>query len=244
MADEKNNVFVELYDLSITDRKDDRFGKVITNSSVDEDDLIKMAVKRRTDISPTTMKASLELLKNMAIERLLNGDHVKFGLGFFYLDVKGLFLGDNASWDSTKHRLVVKVLPTGEVKVSVKEANVKVRGMATVGTVINTVTDVTTQEVNTVLTRGGGVNLTGSKMRIAGDKDEIGIYLVNNETQDEVLIQMTSVLTNDPSKISFILPHNIEEGEFKIKITTQYSSGNTLLKEPRSYTFEYPMTLI
>ncbi|MDR1347563.1 MAG: hypothetical protein LBJ63_03910, partial [Prevotellaceae bacterium] len=56
---EKTSVIVELYDLTITERKDDRFGRVVTSKSLNEDDLIKMAVSRRTDLSPTTLRASL-----------------------------------------------------------------------------------------------------------------------------------------------------------------------------------------
>ena len=40
VTNEKNNVIVELYDLSITERKDDRFGRVVTIKSMNEDDLI------------------------------------------------------------------------------------------------------------------------------------------------------------------------------------------------------------
>ncbi len=57
---EKNNVMVELYDLSITERKDDRFGRVVTTKSLNEDDLIKIAVARRTDLNASTLKASID----------------------------------------------------------------------------------------------------------------------------------------------------------------------------------------
>lgn len=38
----KNQVMVELYDLSLTERKDDRFGRVVTSKSLNQDDLIKI----------------------------------------------------------------------------------------------------------------------------------------------------------------------------------------------------------
>ena len=37
---EKNSVVVELYDLTLTERKDDRFGRVVTSKSLSEDDMI------------------------------------------------------------------------------------------------------------------------------------------------------------------------------------------------------------
>jgi hypothetical protein len=52
MATEKNQVMVELYDLTITERKDDRFGRVVTAKSLNEDDLINIAVSRRAGDSP------------------------------------------------------------------------------------------------------------------------------------------------------------------------------------------------
>ena len=61
MADEKNKVMVELYDLAITERKDDRFGRVVTHKSLNEDDLINIAVQRRTDLSPTSLKSTMEI---------------------------------------------------------------------------------------------------------------------------------------------------------------------------------------
>jgi hypothetical protein len=243
MADEKNTVFVELYDLAITERGDDRFGKVITSRSMDIDDLIKIAVARRTDLNPTTLKAAAEILDEVALECILRGDSVHYGLGYHRLDVKGTFLGDNASWDSKQHRLVPSVTPAGVLREGANSATVKVRGMASTGSFINSVTDVTSGEVNTVLTAGGGVNVTGSKIKIAGDYLSNGLYL---ENIDGAIFQipMTSILINDPSKISFIVPVDIVHGDYKLKVVTQFSNSSVLLKEPRSYTFEYPLSVI
>jgi hypothetical protein len=93
MADVKNNVIVELYDLAITERKDDRFGRVVKQNSLNEDDLINIAVQRRTDLSPTSLKSTMELLKNIAREQIANGSSVAFGLGYFSVGVNGVFIG-------------------------------------------------------------------------------------------------------------------------------------------------------
>jgi hypothetical protein len=50
MANEKNTVMVELQDLILTDKKDDRFSRVVTTKSLKEDDLIHLAVQRRIGI--------------------------------------------------------------------------------------------------------------------------------------------------------------------------------------------------
>jgi hypothetical protein len=43
---EKNSVFVELYDLGLTERKDDRFGRVVTTKSLTDSDLIKIVTTK------------------------------------------------------------------------------------------------------------------------------------------------------------------------------------------------------
>ncbi len=100
-SSEKNSVIVELYDLTITERKDDRFGRVVTRKSLNEDDLIAKAVAQRTDLSASTMRSTLEILSKIAIDEIANGASVKFGLAYFNLGVSGVFIGDSARWDSS-----------------------------------------------------------------------------------------------------------------------------------------------
>ncbi|MEA4982914.1 MAG: DNA-binding domain-containing protein, partial [Paludibacter sp.] len=89
VTNEKNNVIVELYDLSITERKDDRFGRVVTIKSLNEDDLINIAVSERTDLNPNSLRSSMQILKEIAKKQLANGSSVAFGLGYFSLGVNG-----------------------------------------------------------------------------------------------------------------------------------------------------------
>jgi len=235
---EKSSVIVELYDLPLTKRKDDRFGRVVTARSLSEDDLIAMAVSRRTDLSPITIRASMDIMQELALEQIVNGASVSFGLGYFNLSVNGIFIGDNAHWDSSKHHLSINITPTTKLRKAVKDCKVDVRGMAVSGLVINTVTDVTSGEVNSRLTPGGGVNLSGNKIKIAGDK-LVGINLINQATSEITAIPPTSVLLNNPRNITFITPNTLINGDYKLSITTQYSNSSTSLKEPRTYIFDY-----
>jgi len=242
-TNEKNNVTVELYDLTITERKDDRFGRVVTSKSLDENDLINIAVLRRTDLSAPTMRATMDILKEIAREQIANGASVSFGLGYFGLGVNGVFIGDNAKWDAAIHSLSIRVTPTADLRNAAKAAVVDVRGMAEIGTVINSVTDVSSGEVNSRLTAGGGVNITGSKIKIIGENAANGISLVNQATSEATLIATNAILTNDPSKVSFIVPTGLTSGDYKLSITTQYTSTKTLLKEPRVFVFDYVLNV-
>ena len=242
-TNEKNSVFVELYDLILTERTDDRFGRVVTTKSLTEDDLVKIAVARRTDLNAVTLKASLEILKEIAKEQIANGASVSFGLGYFGLEVKGVFIGDNPRWDSKQHNLSVRVTPNADLRQTIRNVSVDVRGMASVGVVINSLTDVASGEMNTRLTPSGGVNLTGSKIKIAGDNPANGISLINQATEAVTTISATTILINEPSKITFIIPADLPAGDYKLRITTQFSTNTQTLKEPRSYLFDYVLSV-
>lgn len=243
VSDLQNNVIVELYQLAISEREDDRFGRVITSKSMDEDDLIKLAVSRRTDLSPTSLKSSMEILKDIAMEQIANGASVAFGLGYFNLGVNGVFFGDNAQWNADEHKLAVHVKPTAELRAAVKSAVVDVRGMASIGTFINTVFDVSSGELNSILTPGGAVNLTGTKMKIAGEDPSNGVKLIDVATDTHIPIDPSAIAINDPSKVTFVLPLDLEPGDYRLAITTQFSSANILLKQPRTYLFDYVLSV-
>jgi hypothetical protein len=232
--EEKNTVFVELYDLKLSERVDDRFGRVVTSKSLHEGDLINIAVKRRTDLNPTTLRASLDILKEIAIEEIANGASVQFGLGFFSLDVRGIFTGDHAQWNPDVNSLHVKTASGVELRTAISDVHVKVLGMASSGTVINSLIDKSSGEENTRLTPGGGVNLTGSKIRIAGESADNGIRLTEQNTGAEHLIPMETILVNDPKKVTFIVPVGLPVGDYKLSLTTQFSNTSTMLKEPRT----------
>lgn len=243
MANDSKNVNVELHDLHITERKDDRFGRVVGTGSKKVGDLINTAVKRRTDLNASTLRAAYDILLETALEEISEGASVEFGPGYFSIGVKGVFIGDNAGWDSAVNSLVPRAIPSAAFHNAIRGLSVKMRGMATVGTFINTVTDVASGETNSRLTPGGGANLTGSRMKIL-EGDE-GIKLLRQDSDGEVAIPRNSILVNDPSKISFIVPASVPSGDYKISITTSYSgSGGNALKEPRTFVFDYILAVV
>jgi hypothetical protein len=241
--EEKSGVIVELHDLAITERKDDRSGRVVRTKSLKLDDLVKIAVSRRTDLNASTLRSSFELLCDVAEEQLSNGASVDFVLVHLSIGVDGVFIGDSAKWNSSINKLKVTASPTVRLREFVKGITAIVRGMASVGIVINTVTDVASGEQNVRITPGGAVNLTGSKMKVVGDNLSCGITLSNDMDGTVTFISSTAIAVNEPSKITFVVPATLPVGDYKLSITTQYSNSGTLLKEPRTYVFDYVLAV-
>jgi hypothetical protein len=232
-------VLVELYELLFTARKNDRSGRVVSTGTRKIDDLIGIAVTRRSDINAVTMKASYEILKEVALEEVCNSKHVEFGLTYNSLGANGVFIGDHPSWDSKVNSLSLVAVATAEARNAIKNIEVEVLGMAQSGLFINSLTDVASGKVNERLTPGGGVNLTGVKIRIAGEAPGVGLHLKEINTGAVTEIPATSILINEPSKITFIVPTDLPAGDYKLSLTTQFLPNSALLKEPRTYVFDY-----
>jgi hypothetical protein len=239
MSKEKNTVSVRLYDSTFADRPNERFGRIMTTKSLREDDLINIAVNRRTDLNAATLRAALNILTEIAIKEIVNGASVQFGPGFFSLDVKGAFTGDYPQWDPTVNNLRLKATARKKLLTAIRDIHVNIHGKASPGTVISMLTDVSSGEENKRLTPGGGVELTGKRIKIAGDDPENGIRLHNQASHVEYPVMKESILLNHPKKVSFIVPSQLPAGDYTLSLTTQYTTSTSLLKEPHTYPFEY-----
>jgi hypothetical protein len=239
MSEGKNNVVVELYDWKFSDSPDEHSGRVAISKSLSEEDLINIAIKEGTDLNAATLRAAIDILKRIAFREIANGASVEFGPGFFYLAVKGSFIGDHAQWDPKVNSLQMKVTPGAELRAIIKDIHVNIRGMASSGTVINILTDMASGEEDTRLTPGGAVSLDGLKIKIAGDDSRNGLTLIHQGSGEEYAVPLTSMPMNKPKKIIFIVPPHLPPGDYKLRLTTQFTSGGTSLRKPRTYLFNY-----
>jgi hypothetical protein len=243
MAESKNKVYIELYDAPLTQRKDDRVGRVLSNGTVTVEDLIKDAIERGTDISPEILRAAHNLLKSCALNRIGRSQRVEFGLGIHYTEPVGVFIGDGAKWNPDVNQIVAHILPSKELRATLKSLDVEVLGMAQIPNIINYVTDVFTGQNNICLTRGGMAHIMGNKIKIAGTSPDTGLKLRQLSNDQVWVIPETSIGINDPSRVTFVIPNDLPADDYQLSIVTQYSGGGVELKNPRTLTLDYNLTV-
>ncbi|MDR3253279.1 MAG: DUF4469 domain-containing protein [Tannerella sp.] len=236
-------VIVELYDNPLTERKDDRYGRVVNIASINEETLIERAIANGFNGNAASMKACCEAIKNEALKGIVRGEIVTCGMAHFAVNVDGVFTGDAPQWNRDINRLVVRVTPVKELRETLKSAPVKVLGMAPDGGVIASVTDVASGKVNEKLTPGGMANIRGTHIKIAGDQPGIGLRITDHDTQKLFTVPSTSIGTNDPSKISFVIPAGLPVGSYILSIVTQFSGGGRLLNASRTLTLTYVLVV-
>ena len=241
---EKNKIIVELYDLPVSKQQGELFGRAVSTKSLNEDDLIDIAVNQRTEFNRSTFRAVLDLLKDVAADQLVNGAAVTFGLSHYNIAVNGIFNGEDTNWDKTKHELSLRITPIEPLRKRLKNTEVQVRGMAVTGTIVNRVYDMFSDTENSRITPGGSVIVSGTRLKIAGVDAENGIRLIHIESNQITRIPLSVVPVNTPSKLGFIVPATLTAGEYKLSVTTQFSPSGVLLKRHRTYYFEYPLRVL
>ena len=234
MKNPSSSLIIELYDLKVSPESKKQFGRVVTTKTLSEEDIIQRIIERGSEFRPSTIKAALELFREMAEEELLNGASVTIGPAIFKLGMYGTFNKNEENWNPETHKIELQVTPLASFKRKMEDVGIVIRGGASVGPCINTFYDKITGKMNECITRGGAVTVEGSRMKITGIHESNGIELVHVETGTSWKIPGNALAVNYPLKVIFVAPLDLLTGEYLLKLTTQYSNSSTLVAEART----------
>ena len=92
--------------------------------------------------------------------------------------------------------------------------------------------------------KGGKMAVLNEKNgKIVGDDPSLGITLTSvRNPETSFFIGPDDISPNTPTKLQFILPAGVTDGEWRVKITTQYSSSGQT-KAPRSFELARPVNI-
>ena len=117
-----------------------------------------------------------------------------------------------------------------------KKTKVVCNGTAKTGPVINSITDSTTGSVNEIITSAGPAVISCSNAKVIGDDPSVGVFLTKDE-EGAAPMKCPVIIRNAPSELTVMLPAIETKVLYTLSVTTQYSSSNKMLKNPRTYRF-------
>jgi hypothetical protein len=165
--------------------------------------------------------------------QLCDGFAVNTGYFSIHPNVGGTF--DKVSHhDSGKHPITFKFRVRAPLRTLVDFITIHVAGLAQVSGYIDEFIDVTTEAVNETLTPGGMFNLSGQKIKVAGNSADIGVYFVS-ETDPVQRVKVAGHLAHNSSTSLIGIIPALSAGAWKVEVVTQFTgSSNTYLKIPRT----------
>lgn len=243
MSKTRHTIKAYLYDNLLTPDPNDFTARVSSERSLSVADICHSAATRGgADVSDAAMSHAVELfLKEMAY-RLCDGFAVNTGYFTAMPVVRGVFLNPNETFDPQRHTLQFQFTQGELMRREIEGVEVKIMGVAETGLYIGQVEDMKSRTVNEVLTPGFNLRVTGTKLRVVGDKPGVGIFFRETATNTATKVDEGDIVINNPSELMIIIPA-LPAGTYQLEVTTQYSTGNKLLKEVRSAVFDRPLTV-
>ena len=155
--------------------------------------------------------------------------------------VAGSWIGSRAKFDPEKHKGTLDLILASEMRESLSHVGVEVLTVkdsgANIGLVVNTFTGLS----NDVITPGDDIRIEGEKIRVSGEAEGVGVFFIASDgTEHPVTRRLT---TNDPKCLLARVPSDLADGQYTLRIVTQFSNTTTLLKEPRTIEYERPLTV-
>ena len=238
-----HTIKAELYDNPLTPNPNDFIARVSAERSLNVHDIcVSASTRGGADISAPAMEHGVNLfLKEMGY-CLCDGFSVNAGWFTAQAGIRGVFDSANEKFNSAKHTVAFDFIQGSLLRKELAAVTVEITGIADTSAYIAQVTDVKTASANDLLTPNRNLRIAGSKIKIAGENAGNGVYFVNIATQERTRVDNSDMVTNNPSEIIVVIPE-LAPGEYTLTITTQYSSSNAALKEPRTATFDRTLTV-
>ncbi|GHU24302.1 hypothetical protein FACS1894172_10640 [Spirochaetia bacterium] len=232
-----------LYENLLSADQNDYVARVSAERTLNVREICESAVERGgADISAAAMEHAVALYHKELGYRLCDGFSVNTGWYTASMHVKGVFDSPTSAFDPAKHTVIAEFHQGAELRKELAAVTVSILGKAESTFFITQVTDMRTGSVNDILTPGRNAKIAGSKLKVAGESATCGVYFVNTADQTRVKVDSADIVENQNAHLMVLTPA-LSAGTYQLEITTQYSGGSTLLKEPRTATFDRPLTV-
>ncbi|MGQ1889658.1 DNA-binding domain-containing protein [Thermophagus sp. OGC60D27] len=235
---------VKLYPNNLSNDSNDFYARVDTEKTLYTRDVCLAAVTRGgADSTPEMMEKNvLAFLKEMGYQ-LCNGFSISTGYFYASTGIRGRFKSEMDAYDPERHLIYFQFNQGPLLREESKNINVEIVGVADTGCQIVEIVDIKSGSVNDLVTPGCNLRIKGSRLKIAGDLEEVGIRFINADSGEIFAVEPVDIITNMPSEIVILTP-KLPGGSYRLELGTQFS-GNTsiLLKKPKKVTFEGRLTV-
>ena len=198
-------------------------------------DLAKRIAEERTEYRADTIENIINIYEDMLMKALCEGNTYVSRIAQYQPSITGIFSGTGLA-DPEKNQCQVNITASPDLKKMLQSDVIlefSGRKLDLGGANIAEVLDMTTGKTDGTVTPGGMVQLKGNKIKCVNeDGSGIGRLTLYNESESGE--EVTVIGVNDPSKIIFVFPTGLLAGEYRLEIETYFTTGTTLLKEPRT----------
>jgi hypothetical protein len=171
-------------------------------------------------------------------------DGFSVNTGYFTANalIRGVFNSPTETFNSDKHAILYQFNQGDVLRKELSGIAVEITGVGDSSINITEVLDVKTGSVNDLLTPNRNLRIKGFKLKLAGENPAVGVYFINQTTQERTKVETSEIVTNNPAELIIVTPE-LAKGTYGLEVTSQYAGGGINLKEPRTSAFDKILTV-
>ena len=225
----------------LTPAPDDYMAQVADVRSYTLDEIIDLMMDKGTTLTRADVAATLQVYGEVCSSLIKDGAALNTPLMNTALSISGVFNGANDIFDKKRHTVNLNITAGILLRDVLPKIKCEKTEGASTDPYITEVTDIVTGTVNTTLTKGGVVQLVGSRLKFDAKDAAQGIFFVP-ETGEAV--RAAVIAENKPARLMAIIPADLAAGTYYIEVRSKHSGGGKPLKAIKAGRFAKPLTVV
>ena len=224
----------------LTPAPDDYMAQAADVRSYTLDEIIDLMMDKGTTLTRADVAATLQVYGEVCSSLIKDGSAVNTPLMNTSMSISGVFDGANDSFDKKRHTVNLNITAGTLLRDAVTKVKCEKTEAADTNPYITEVSDIVTGTVNTTLTKGGVVQLVGSRLKFDAKDAAQGIFFVP-ETGEAV--RAAVIAENKPARLMAIIPAGLKAGTYYIEVRTKILEGNKSGKTLKTGRFNKALTV-
>ena len=225
----------------LTPAPDDYMAQAADVRSYTLDEIIDLMMDKGTTLTRADVAATLQVYGEVCSSLIKDGAALNTPLMNTSMSISGVFDGANDSFDKKRHTVNLNITAGTLLRDAVTKVKCEKTEAASTDPYITEVADIVSGKVNEVLTKGGVVQLVGSRLKFDAKDAAQGIFFVP-ETGNPV--RASVIAENKPARVMAIIPADLPAGTYYIEVRSKHSGGGKPLKAVKAGRFAKPLTVV
>lgn len=212
----------------LTNDPNDFRAQVVNVQSFSRDEVIERILKIGAGLTRSDIVSVMEAEKQVVMDIITGGGGVNMDLYSAYPSIQGVF---TATQEPDAHTVRINLHPSTVLRGAMAAVRTKRVPGGQGNNAIYAVIDAASGAVNSSLSVGGIVTITGNKVKVVGDSPLVGLYFKSLADETEIPYQ-GAFGENMPKRLTLVTPA-LTPGLYRIIIKTQHAGSGIDLKTPR-----------
>jgi hypothetical protein len=189
---------------------------VISRGTMTEEDVIKQILYRGSTVTRADIISVLCDYHDCIEYYLQNGYNVKTPLANFSSSIRGIFKDNSDYYQNRRHKIYPVLNPGRRLLRFYRERMTAhiVRPNTNIPEISEFI-DLNSGFRNSLVTAGGMGKINGRRLKIDSDSEYAGIFFIDQQRRTT---KVQVIGTNAPSQLLFIIPANLEEGDYTLEV--------------------------